>query len=229
MRLRGLILTAYVEYANPKSPDSFAFETAAAMHTVEGGPGWIDSESFTIEAKAEGPADIGMMRGPMLQAILEDRFKLRFRREVRQVPVLALTVAKGGPKMKPHQEGSCTPYGQGQRGVPPPGTVFCKNVGRGNGYEAEGLSVEQFSRSYLMVGIMYQEGRPIIDKTGLTGKFDFKVERKDIAQNAERPDRAFDAAALILAIEDQLGLKLEKTQGPWEHFVIDHVERPSPN
>jgi uncharacterized protein (TIGR03435 family) len=222
-----LIMAAYVQYANAKN-DLYAFEVVAANKGLEGGPAWINGDFYTIEAKAEKPVDRDVMQGPMLQTLLEDRFKLKLRREVREIPLLALTVAKGGPKMKPHQEGTCTPRGQGQRGAPPPGVVFCRNVGGARGYEAEGLTLEQFSKSPIMVGIMYQEHKPVIDKTGLAGKFDFKIERKDVPENTGRPEVG-TGQQFIDAIEDQLGLKLEKTKGPWEYLIIDHLERPLPN
>jgi len=70
---------------------------------------WIHSGRYVINARAEGAPSEGTMMGLMLQALLEDRFKLKIRRENREVPVYALTVAKGGPKLPPFQQGSCLP------------------------------------------------------------------------------------------------------------------------
>jgi uncharacterized protein (TIGR03435 family) len=67
----------------------------------------VDSDRYTIDAKAAGPQAMEMMRGPMLQALLEERFHLKVRRETREVPVYALTVAKGTPKLQPTRPGSC--------------------------------------------------------------------------------------------------------------------------
>jgi uncharacterized protein (TIGR03435 family) len=94
-----LISEAYGRYANGRA--------ASVMYTppsVEGGPAWIKSDLYRITAKAENAAALGMMNGPMLQTLLEDRFKLKIRRVTRQVDVYALTVTKGGAKLKPFQE-----------------------------------------------------------------------------------------------------------------------------
>ena len=222
------------------------------------GPAWITSELYTIEAKVEKPVDLKVMRGPMLQTILEDRFKLKVRRESRDIPLLALTVAKGGPKMQPHQEGSCDPLpgvvlaGAGPRAMPPelppPGKVFCGFV-RTPGPETRplstrrhqtengsGLTIEGFINEF-MIRFVETTNIPVVDKTGITGKFDFRFEYafspeeiKRLVQRTGRLESDFDTSpTLYEALEDQLGLKVEKTKGPWPHLVIDHVERPSPN
>ena len=79
------------------------------MIPIEGGPDWIHSETFEIDAKSDGHPSIQMMLGPMMQAILQDRFKLRIHRETRQGPVYELALGKGSPKLKPLQDGSCIP------------------------------------------------------------------------------------------------------------------------
>jgi uncharacterized protein (TIGR03435 family) len=86
---------------------------------IEGAPGWIESERYRINAKAEGPASLGMMREPMLQALLEDRFKVKVHHETRELPVYALTVAKNGLKVKRTAEGGCTPRDLTQIQTPP--------------------------------------------------------------------------------------------------------------
>jgi uncharacterized protein (TIGR03435 family) len=85
---------------------------------LEGGPAWIDSDRYQINAKAERPAGKDIMNGPMLQALLEDRFQLKIHREAREVPIYALTVAKGGLKLQPTDGGSCTPVDLTQWSVP---------------------------------------------------------------------------------------------------------------
>ena len=85
--------------------------------------------------------------------------------------------------------------------------------------------------------IGYQEGKPLIDKTGLTSKYDFRLQIgyppqqiKDVAARTGRPESDFATGPTLKdALEDQLGLKLESTKGPWERLVLDHVERPLPN
>jgi uncharacterized protein (TIGR03435 family) len=86
---------------------------------LEGGPAWIGSDRYQINAKSETPAGKDLMNGPMLQALLEDRFQLRIHRETSEVPIYALTVAKGGLKLQPMDGGSCTPVDLTQWSVPP--------------------------------------------------------------------------------------------------------------
>ena len=84
---------------------------------IKGSPAWVNADRYTIEAKAEGPQSLEMMRGPMMQAPLEDRFRLKMHREVREIPVYELTVDKGGPRLKTAQAGSCVVV---DRDHPPP-------------------------------------------------------------------------------------------------------------
>ncbi len=95
----GFVRTAYLMFANGR------FNTN--ILPVEGGTGWINSARYRVTAKAEGNPSSYVMQGPMMQAILEDRFKLKIHRETREIPVYALTVAKGGLKIQPLKEGDC--------------------------------------------------------------------------------------------------------------------------
>jgi uncharacterized protein (TIGR03435 family) len=101
--VRSFISWAYIEYADPQRPRFFK------RPPIEGGPSWMNSDHYTINAETESKVTPQMMQGPMLQSILEDRFKLKVRRVTREVPVYELTVAKGGFKLQPAEEGSCTP------------------------------------------------------------------------------------------------------------------------
>ena len=87
---------------------------------LAGDPGWIDSDHYDIEAKADGNPSVQQMEGPMLRAILEERFRLTLHRETRQLPVYKLSVGKSRPKLQPSKAGSCTPY---VTGAPPPITT----------------------------------------------------------------------------------------------------------
>jgi uncharacterized protein (TIGR03435 family) len=98
--LRFFIQLAYVTSANQLNPNGNL--------RLEGGPAWIDSDRYQINAKADGPVGRGAMQGPMLQALLEDRFKLKIHRETRETPLYALTVASGGPKLQRAGDRSCT-------------------------------------------------------------------------------------------------------------------------
>ena len=98
----GLIQQAYNRYASGQL-------TSTQIIPIEGGPDWIHSETFRIDAKSDSHPGILTMLGPMMQAILEDRFQLRIHRETRQGPVYELALGKAAPKLKPLQDGSCTP------------------------------------------------------------------------------------------------------------------------
>lgn len=118
------------------------------------------------------------MRGPMLQRLLEDRFKVKIHREIKETPVYDLTVAKGGPKLHPLREGSCIPttLPLAPRAPPPAGQKFCRVIiAQGNGpnmtMDAQGLSLSAFSKLLVL-----SLDRPVIDKTRITGLFDFQME-----------------------------------------------------
>jgi uncharacterized protein (TIGR03435 family) len=212
---------------------------------ISGGPAWINSERYDIQAKADGNASGKQMIGPMLQTLLEDRFKLSLHRETKLLPAYELTVAKGGAKLQHSKEGGCTPFSMDSPQLPPmrvpgePGSTFCGFLGFG---------VEGLSRKLEMAGVSMAElatslsrgqlQRPVIDKTGLGGTFDIKL-RWTIDSVQASPGVAGDPAplpaesetgpSLFSAIQEQLGLKLESTKGPVQILVIDHVERPSSN
>jgi len=179
----------------------------------------------------------------MLQALLEDRFKLKTHRETREVPVFELTVAKGGHKLQRHQEGSCVtrPPLDLTKGPPtpppalPPGQKFCGIGGTYQGANlvvtAQGITLDELSR--VVLGSV--DGRQVIDKTGIVGKFDFRLEhapmeemRRVLAANGDDHGEP-TAPSLLTALQEQLGLKLEAAKGPREFLVIDSVERPSEN
>jgi hypothetical protein len=98
----GMIQVAYNRYAG-------GYLNSFRMVPIEGGPDWIHTERFEIDATSDGHPTLLMMQGPMMQTVLEDRFKLKIHRETRQGPVYELALGKGSPKLKPFQEGSCTP------------------------------------------------------------------------------------------------------------------------
>jgi uncharacterized protein (TIGR03435 family) len=214
--LQGLVNAAYL--IAPRG-------IGASMDTpITGGPSWIRSDRYYIEAKAEGTPSTKEMQGPMLQAILEDRFKLKIHWETREVPVYALVVAKSGPRLRPFKEGSCTQIDITQPPPPPlkPGERRCQMLTTIKGsdwtMDADAATLEAFSKS-IGLGL----GRRVIDKTGITGQFEFHLVWAN--ENAQEPS---DAASIFTVVE-QLGLKLEATKGQGEFLVIDSAERPSEN
>jgi uncharacterized protein (TIGR03435 family) len=193
---------------------------------IHGGPPWLRSASYEINARAEGNPGVPMMLGPMMQRLLEDRFQLKIHRQTNEGPVYFLTVARGGPKLQPSTEGSCTPYSTLPRPPLLPGTKeYCERIISGGippFVEAKGATLDEFSKTLRVL-----VHRPVIDKTGITGRFDIRVEF-----SREGTEPASDPTAptsIFTAIQEKLGLRLEAGKGPVEELVIDHIERPTGN
>jgi uncharacterized protein (TIGR03435 family) len=236
---KDLIVAAYVLFADGH------FHLPSSPPQIVGGPGWINSERYDINARGEGSASPEMMQGPMLQALLEDRFKLKIHRESKEISVYELTVAKGGSKLQPFKEGSCTPNDSLVNPFPPPlapgQPPYCRRSRRRNGsnwtLDMQATSLDVFCK-------LLQLDLLIVDKTGITGLFDFHFEYAlddaiapaslpaagDLggAPGATASDPA-SAPSIFAVFQRQLGLKLERGKGPGESIVIDHVERPSAN
>lgn len=238
--LAHLIEVAYVEFPNGVRLPRLAFKPLP----IEGGPAWVKSDTFLISAETEAsptPAPT-MMRGPMLQRILEDRFKLKMRRETREVPVYELTVTKGGLKIPLTVPGSCTEESLANLGRPPePGEKPLCIIGRrinGNNVTvwSRGMTLNEICHYLDVIGI----DRPVIDKTGAedTQLYDMNLQfsidettpglhpRDAGADPAPAGDESFPS--LFTALE-QLGLKLVPAKGPGQFMVVDSVEKPSGN
>ena len=232
----SLVASAFVLYANGVSHPFYA--TGDSGTRIEGGPSWVRSDTFTITAKAESTPTNAMMQGPMLQAILEDRFRLSLRRETRDREVYALTIARGGSKLRPFKEGTCTPLDTAQRletapgafGLPtlPAGQRWCDSQAFPKGPNlsmiAEGATLEEFANAFL-TGVFVD--RPVVNRTGLTGRFDIELEFARVLPGDITPPPAGAAAGVLAALPEQLGLRLEPARAPGEVIVIDRVERPS--
>ena len=202
--------------------------------TLEGGPAWINADSYQISAKAEVETTQETMMSSMLQMLLEDRFKLKVRRETREVPVLALMTGKGGLKSK---QGNCIPFSPAN---PPPawdgksepprlcGTDLNRLKPNGDrSYDLFGASLDQLSS--LLSRLL---SRTVINKTGINGTFDFHLEyapeRDNYPPGFVRSDDP-PGPSLFTAIQEQLGLKLDSVKGPSDFLVIDHIEKPTEN
>ena len=218
--LGGLINVAFVLFADGRA-------NLPSMATrVSGVPDWAKSARYDINAKAEGSPSKAVMQGPMLQALLEERFQVKVHRETKEIPVYALTVAKNGPKLQPFQPGSCRPvdmrailtFGEPPVSGPLPECDyrFTRN-GPNNRIDLQATTLEDFAR---MLGSPV--GRPVEDRTGIPGQFDFHLEFA-----ADEADPA--AAQSIFTAIQKFGLKLEAAQGTGTVVVIDRVERPSGN
>jgi uncharacterized protein (TIGR03435 family) len=198
--LKNLIDWTYGAYANGPH-----FNVKASL-PIEGAPAWLDSDRFTVKAKAPGsPGLLEMFTGPFMQALLADRFKLRFHRETRDVPVYALTVRDGITVLHAHQAGSCDdewedPWdrpGGAQHPGPQHDPDCRKLLADGEGFDVYGATMREFAALIPM-------DRPVIDNTGIAGTFDIHFG----------------------SLHD---LDLQPANGPQKILVIDHVERPSDN
>jgi uncharacterized protein (TIGR03435 family) len=223
---------------------------------VRGGPDWVRSEYYTIEAVAGRPADAETMRGPMLRALLERRFGLKVHVETEQIPAVALTIAPGGLKMK---EGTCTPPDPSAP-QPPPGKpqstvdMVRKNLDAARrgattvspcGYygAANGPNMIFVGAGAGLPAIGGLGGPPVINRTGVpaTARFNYvleylpddtrlnQIEARPGMQIASDPSSVPPAPPLAVALEQQLGLRMEPAQAPRQYIVIDAIERPSPN
>jgi uncharacterized protein (TIGR03435 family) len=208
---------------------------------IVGGPAWIKNDRFDILAKVESGVVQAVNRPPgreiflMLQTLLEDRFKLVTHTETRQLPIYVLVLAKVdgqlGPKLRRAED--CTspdvPRLPASRGE-----IRCGGGRVGSGKEiGRGVPLGPFVGGSLARLV----DRVVLDRTGLTGFFDWDLEwapapgepTQPAPDGAEGTQPANDGPSLFTALEEQLGLKLESTRGPVEVLVIDSVERPSPD
>jgi uncharacterized protein (TIGR03435 family) len=215
-------------------------------HQVSGGPSWLNSDHYDIEAKMDSAtADVlhklseeqgRLERERMLQALLTDRFKLTIHRETKELPVYALLIAKNGPKLQEAKPGDTYPNGiKGPDGRAGAGMMFMNGRGSVTG---QGLPIANLVRL-----LSLQLGRTVVDKTGLTAKYDFTLQwTPDESQGAmfkgpgpgpqgtagpPPPDPS--GPSIFTAVQEQLGLKLESQKGPVEMLVVDHAEQPSEN
>jgi len=212
--LRDLILTAYGIYGNGPNPDSGSFRIQ-----VVGGPSWMDSTRYDITAKPPGSASTAEMYGPMMQSLLEDRFHLKVHKETRQGGIFILTVAKNGPKLQVAKEGT---------GGPPHMTSTSSLVT----LDFPGATIADICAQ---LGLRME--REVVDKTGLTGRYDIHLEVSPSALHlkyvAGRTINDHDAPAandmdsgpsISTALQQQLGLKLSTGTGPVPAIVIDRIE-----
>ena len=203
---------------------------------ISGGPGWIGSDLFDIAAKPESSADADKLM-PMLQALLAERFQLVIRRESREMPVYALVVAKNGPKFKDASESDPNIVDLSKR----PDLAGRGGRARFTMIRRGRLTAQGGNMTLLALQLSSFLGRTVVDKTGLTGTYDLKLEwqpdENQVAMfQAMGVPEGFGAPAadpsgpsLFAALEEQLGLRLDSQKGPVETFVIEKIERPSEN
>jgi uncharacterized protein (TIGR03435 family) len=221
--VRALILNAYGISASP--------------YLLQGGPGWIDSARYDIDARAStnaipaGTSNRVLWEKTrlMLQTLLADRFKLSIRRATKEMPAYQLVVAKNGAKLQ-KSDRDCD------------ASVTACHGFSGNPTRLSGSSVDMYD---LALSLSSYSDRPVIDRTRIQGLFDIKLQWNPFAarpqpaddasrspaaeaREGRRPDLA-SLPTLFDALEQQLGLRLESHRGPVEIYIIDRVERPSEN
>jgi len=181
---------------------------------IIGAPSWAGNDRYDINAKADGDENIAPEQlRVMMQGLLADRFQLAFHKETKELPVYALVVGKGGSKLK-----------EGAAGMGPQ-----IRMGRGliNG---QGMGMDMLSTQ--LSNIL---GRSVIDKTGLTGAYEIKLEFTPeggggmVQRDGAEPAPPADGPTIFTALQEQLGLKLESSKGPVTILVIDKAEKPSEN
>lgn len=167
---------------------------------IQDSPGWLDSQHYDIEAKVEGSQQLTYDQiKPLLQHLLEERFHLAVHHESRLVPGYALVLGNGKqpPKLETHKSGG------------PPYPYLLRT-----GLEASGITVQEFAAL-----IAHPAGRPVVDKTGIQGSYDFKLSYDAMGDpNSTLP-------SIFTAVQEQLGLKLESQKVPIEILIIDHVDK----
>ncbi len=187
-------------------------------------PDWTNTERYTVEAKAEGSPGPEMMRGPMLQALLEDRFRLKVHEETREGKVYILRIGKGGPKMEALEPGGCIPRGFG---ASPTGNPCPYTSERDGNMGFDGwMNMDAFAL-IMTGGIRNPQSpldAPVLNETGLTGFYHVQWEYSPLNPVADAPP----AASVFTAVQ-QLGLKFEVGRGPNPFLVFDHAERPTEN
>jgi uncharacterized protein (TIGR03435 family) len=212
---------------------------------LSGGPSWINSEGYDINAKVDDSLAEQLQKLPleqrldqnrlMLQPLIADRFKLKLTRETKELPVNALVVAKGGPKLT--STAFTPPDPSSSNPATPPN-------GPGIGFNGIGKLVATDMPVSALADVLPMQadlgGRMILDQTGLAGKYDFTLQWTPVnpvmtiggVTLPPLPGAAApvpDGPSIFTAIQEQLGLKLESTKGPVDTIVIDHVEEPSEN
>jgi uncharacterized protein (TIGR03435 family) len=212
--------------SNHFSRDRFSFANVALMTLIEqsfslkeyeivNAPAWLRSDRWTLEAKTTAATTL-REKLALLQSVLADRFQLKFHHETRTVAVYALVIAKGGPKLnKPH-------------GDRPPGVQYGRDM----------MIAWKFDITKLASALSGNLNIPVVDKTALTGSYDFQLMwapdpfQKDFGDIHEPVGRQEEDPArpeIFTAIRQQIGLQLKPAKGPIDVFVIDHVEKASAN
>jgi uncharacterized protein (TIGR03435 family) len=174
-----------------------------------GAPEWFSKERYDINGVPDVPGVPNVKQvQQMYQKLLTERFHLVFHHETREIPIYAITLAKGGPLLTPADPKETT------------------NTGNSGSIGQRILKFRNISMPDFALNMNFYEDRPVIDETALPGRYDFTLKwTYDVMHEGD----ADAAPSLSTAMKEQLGLKFEAVKGPAPVLVVDHVERPSEN
>jgi uncharacterized protein (TIGR03435 family) len=187
------------------------------------GPGWLNDTRYDIVGKGPDPSVANPEVWEMMRSLLADRFKLKYHLESREFSIYTLTVAKSGPKLKDGNDGRCAADIQAGKTC---GDIIFPRFGVGIYNMPIGALIGGLARTL--------QDRPIVDKTGLTGKYDVTItwipdNMKPEDLEKLPPEQRPEDLSLFQAMEKEAGLKLEATKGPIHVVVIDSIAKPSEN
>ena len=181
----------------------------------------IAYEWYDIDAKLGRDATEDQVR-LMFQSLLEERFKLKVHRETRELPEYELAIGKGKPRITPSGGGPMTVTIEGKHWTPGAGTCSTTSWRDGARIVCHAANMAKIAEE--LSGLL---GAPVADRTGLTGTYDLNV--RYVPDNRTLDADMEPGPSLVDAVQQELGLKLEKGKGPVDVIVIDHIEKPSPN
>jgi uncharacterized protein (TIGR03435 family) len=186
------------------------------MRQITGDPDWLTTDLYEIDAKANHSYNIDDLH-IMFQNLLADEFKLKFHKEIKEGNVYALTIDKSGLKMKENA-------GDQKYNIPITGGV-------GAGFTGDRVDTQYLC--WWLGQVLQNDQRPVVDMTGLTKYYDFKLtfvpELPPSVSPETIPAEILNRPSLFEALKQQLGLRLDSQKGPVEYYVIDHIERPAGN
>jgi uncharacterized protein (TIGR03435 family) len=220
---------------------------------IEGAPGWMRSDRYDITAKTDidtppmTPSQLGPVQ-LMMQSLLAERFKLKARRETKEMPIYALTLARSDGRLGRQMEASkadCAALaaargrggpGAAGRGGPPAPPAPGERVPCGMFMGPASLAAGGVTMAQLAQALSQRVGRVVLDKTGLQGLYEFNLEftpeqlpPPGAFANGQAPQIDPNGPSIYTALQEQLGLKLDAQRGPVEMLVIDSVEPPTPD
>jgi uncharacterized protein (TIGR03435 family) len=187
---------------------------------IEGAPAWAGTDRYDISATSTELSPSEERYRSMLRNMLEDRFQLSAHRESRESTIYGLVAAKNGSKLKAAAPGNCVPLDAEHPSAAPGQRCGSANI------MANRLTGTSMTTAGLADVLTNIAGRPVVDKTGISGMYDIHLEFTR-AESAVDNDAA--GPSIFTALQEQLGLRLESQKGPVEFLVVDHAEKPSAN